>query len=94
MGVLGGGFAGAGEVVPDERGGGEEEGAQGEAGGAGAIFDAGSAGSFREVAIRLLTSDLAALGAKGRAYAETDHSWDTVFDRIFAVYAQVVRDHG
>ncbi len=78
-------------VIAANRGG---IGEQVEAGGAGAIFDAGSAGSFREVAIRLLTSDLAALGAKGRAYAETDHSWDTVFDRIFAVYAQVVRDHG
>ncbi|NBW64383.1 hypothetical protein EBR44_01225 [bacterium] len=28
-----------------------------------------------------------------RAYAEADHSWDTVFDRIFAVYEQVKRDH-
>jgi len=77
-------------VIAANRGG---IGEQVEAGGAGGIFEAGSVASFQEVAIRLLQSDLASLGAKGRAYAEADHSWDTVFDRIFAVYEQVKRDH-
>lgn len=75
-------------VIAANRGG---IGEQIEAGGAGGIFEAGNVASFREVAVRLFQSDLAALGAKGRAYAEADHSWDTVFDRIFKVYADVKR---
>lgn len=77
-------------VIAANRGG---IGEQIEAGGAGGIFEAGSVASFQEVAVRLLQSDLAVLGGKGRAYAEADHSWDTVFDRIFTVYEQVKRDH-
>ncbi len=61
------------------------------ASGAGARFMSGSAASLTEEAVTLLRSDLAALGARGRAYAERDHSWDSVFDRIFALYDTVVR---
>jgi alpha-1,6-mannosyltransferase len=75
-------------VIAASRGG---IGEQIEAGGAGAIFEAGSASSFQETAIKLFQSDLPALGARGRSYAEADHSWETVFDRIFAVYEQVKR---
>jgi alpha-1,6-mannosyltransferase len=79
-------------VIAANRGG---IGEQIEAGGAGGIFEAGSVASFREVAVKLLQSDLEALGARGRGYAEADHSWDTVFDRIFKVYEQVKADaHG
>ncbi|HXD22083.1 MAG TPA: glycosyltransferase [Gemmatimonadaceae bacterium] len=60
------------------------------ASGAGARFASGEAGSLAEEAIALLRSDLAALGVKGRAYAEQDHSWESVFDRIFALYDSVV----
>lgn len=59
--------------------------------GAGARFVSGDSGSLAEEAVRLLRSDLAALGAKGRAYAERDHSWESVFDRIFALYDSVAR---
>jgi len=60
------------------------------ASGAGARFVSGSAASLAEEAVTLLRSDLAALGARGRSYAERDHSWESVFDRIFALYATVV----
>ena len=35
-------------------------------------------------------SELSRLGALGRAYAEREHSWSRVFDRIFDVYRRVV----
>jgi hypothetical protein len=37
------------------------------------------------------------LGAMGRAFVEREHGWDTVFDRIFDVYRDVIarsRDAG
>lgn len=74
-------------VLCANRGGTSE---QVEASGAGARFVSGEAGSLAEEAVALLRSDLAALGAKGRAYAEQDHSWESVFDRIFALYDTVV----
>ena len=58
--------------------------------GAGAQFVAGNAASFTEEAVALFQADLESLGRKGRAYAEADHSWDSVFDRIFALYASVI----
>ena len=58
--------------------------------GAGATFEAGSAASLAERAEWLLQQDLVALGAKGRAYAEREHGWDSVFDRLFTVYRDVV----
>lgn len=75
-------------VLAADRGGTSE---QVLASGAGARFASGSAGSLTEEAVRLLRMDLAALGAKGRAYAEKEHSWESVFDRIFALYETVVR---
>jgi alpha-1,6-mannosyltransferase len=59
--------------------------------GAGACFTSGDSRSLTEEAIALLRSDLTALGVKGRAYAEKDHSWESVFDRIFALYDSVAR---
>ena len=58
--------------------------------GAGAQFTAGVAAAFAEAAVELFHSDLESMGKKGRAYAEADHSWDSVFDRIFALYASVI----
>jgi hypothetical protein len=46
----------------------------------------GDAASLADSAIALLGRDLAALGRRGRAYAEREHQWAGVFDRIFALY--------
>ncbi|HEY2850900.1 MAG TPA: glycosyltransferase [Gemmatimonadaceae bacterium] len=73
-------------VLSADRGGISEQVA---ASGAGARFVSGESGSLAEHAIALFRSDLAALGARGRAYAEKDHSWETVFGRIFALYDSV-----
>ena len=75
-------------VLAADRGGVSEQVA---ASGAGARFASARADSLAEEAVRLFRADLAALGAKGRAYAERDHSWESVFDRIFALYETVVR---
>lgn len=58
--------------------------------GAGATFVSGDAGALAGQATALLLGDLAALGAKGRQYAEADHGWDAVLDRIFDVYRSVL----
>ncbi len=60
--------------------------------GGGALFASGDPGSLADEAVRLLRSpaDLPRLGALGRAYAEREHSWNSVFDRIFDVYRRVV----
>jgi len=58
--------------------------------GAGATFAAGDAAALAEAAVRLLQGDLATLGAAGRRYAEADHGWDAVLDRIFDVYRGIV----
>jgi alpha-1,6-mannosyltransferase len=70
-------------VLSADRGGISEQVA---ASGAGARFASGEPRSLAEEAVTLLQSDLGALGARGRAYAEKDHSWDAVFDRIFQLY--------
>lgn len=61
------------------------------ASGAGAHYEAGKPASCAREAIRLLAADLPELGARGRAYAEANHSWPTVFDRIFEVYRGIRR---
>jgi alpha-1,6-mannosyltransferase len=59
--------------------------------GAGATFASGDRGALTEAAVRLLQGDLAALGAAGRRYAEADHGWDAVLDRIFDVYRGILQ---
>jgi alpha-1,6-mannosyltransferase len=59
--------------------------------GAGALYSSGDPVHLAEVAERLLSEDLRRLGAVGREYAEMHHSWQTVFDRLFIVYRQVLR---
>jgi alpha-1,6-mannosyltransferase len=58
---------------------------------AGATFISGDSGSLAEEAVRLLRAqdDLPRLGVLGRAYAAREHSWSTVFDRIFEIYRRV-----
>jgi alpha-1,6-mannosyltransferase len=57
--------------------------------GGGRIFRAGEPGSLAEEAMALLQDDLPGLGARARAYAEREHDWDAVFDRLFEVYRRV-----
>jgi alpha-1,6-mannosyltransferase len=59
--------------------------------GAGALFEAGDSASLAASAVALLSADRGALGARGRAWAEREHDWATVFDRIFDVYRGVLR---
>ncbi len=61
------------------------------ASGAGRLFIPHHAASLTEEAIALLRSDLGALGRAGRTFAESEHDWNTVFDRLFAVYDEVLR---
>ncbi|MEA3245201.1 MAG: glycosyltransferase [Gemmatimonadota bacterium] len=77
-------------VLTADRGGISE---QVEASGAGAQFASGSAAALADSAATLFASDLAALGARGRAHAERNHDWNSVFDRIFALYERVEREH-
>ena len=58
---------------------------------AGALFERGNPGDLAEHAIALLAEDLDAHGARARAFAESEHSWESVFDRIIAVYDRVRR---
>jgi glycosyltransferase involved in cell wall biosynthesis len=74
-------------VLSADRGGVSE---QIEASGAGSTFTAGDPGSLSEAAIDLLGADLLVLGRRGRQYAEREHSWDGVFDRIFDIYRHVL----
>ncbi|MFN9576766.1 MAG: glycosyltransferase [Gemmatimonadota bacterium] len=58
--------------------------------GAGTCFASGEPAALAEGVRQMVQADLAALGARGRAYAEREHAWSTVFDRIVAVYRDVV----
>ncbi len=57
--------------------------------GAGRIFVPGDAADLAAQAVALLEDDLAGHGARARAFAAREHSWDSVFDRVFALYATV-----
>jgi len=61
--------------------------------GGGALFTPGDPHALADAAVRILQtpSELPRLGALGRAYAEREHAWSGVFDRIFDVYRRVVR---
>jgi len=61
--------------------------------GAGCVFASGASASLAESARALLEGDLRQPGRQGRAYAEAEHGWDTVFDRLFGVYRDVVQSH-
>jgi alpha-1,6-mannosyltransferase len=59
--------------------------------GAGGLFVPGDARDLVEQAVTLLQGDLAGHGARARAFAAREHSWESVFDRLFALYARVQR---
>jgi alpha-1,6-mannosyltransferase len=58
--------------------------------GAGVLFASGNRGALTEAAVRMLTGDLGTLGARGRAYVESHHGWEAVFDRLFDVYRGIL----
>jgi len=62
--------------------------------GAGMLYRSGDTAHLAEVAERLLDSDLRALGVRARLYAESHHGWDSVFDRLFAIYRRVIAESG
>jgi alpha-1,6-mannosyltransferase len=57
---------------------------------AGVHFTSGSAASLAEALATLLRTDLRGLGAAGRRYAEREHDWNRVLDRLFTVYRSLV----
>jgi alpha-1,6-mannosyltransferase len=57
-----------------------------ESSGAGMVNPEPIAESMARAIVTVLDSDHAALGARGRAYAERSHAWTSVFDRIFEAY--------
>jgi alpha-1,6-mannosyltransferase len=58
--------------------------------GAGMLYASGDQAHLAETAEQLLGADLAGMGALARRYAESHHSWNTVFDRLFSVYRAVL----
>lgn len=74
-------------VLSADRGGVSE---QVQRSGAGALFEAGDSHSLAENAVHLLNGDLRMLGLQGRAYAEREHSWPSVFGRIFEIYRRII----
>jgi alpha-1,6-mannosyltransferase len=58
--------------------------------GAGAAFRSGDPGSLVEIAGKLFSADLAALGRSGREYAEVHHGWDAILDRLFDIYRRIL----
>ena len=59
------------------------------ASGAGALFTAGDAGALAAEAVTLLCTGRAELRDRARAYATSEHDWDSVFDRIVNLYRTV-----
>lgn len=58
--------------------------------GAGATYPFDSPEGLVAAATLLAGEDLAALGAKGRAFAEAHHSWDAAFTALFATYRRIL----
>ncbi len=59
--------------------------------GAGRTFAPGDADDLAAAAIDLLQDDLTRHGARAREFAAREHSWTSVFDRIFALYERLRR---
>jgi alpha-1,6-mannosyltransferase len=75
-------------VLSADEGGVSEQVARSSAGG---TFRSSDPESLAAQATALLVHDLSTLGQRGRQYAEAEHSWDTVFDRMFEVYRGVLQ---
>jgi len=61
--------------------------------GAGRLYVAGNVESLVDEAVTLFGGDLESIGRAGRDFAKAEHSWDRVFDRLFAVYGDVLAAH-
>jgi alpha-1,6-mannosyltransferase len=60
--------------------------------GAGAHFASGDVSSLVETTCRMLADgNLDTMGTLGRQYAEAHHGWDTVLNRIFDIYRNILR---
>jgi alpha-1,6-mannosyltransferase len=59
--------------------------------GAGRVFAPGDAVDLAKQAVTLLEDDLVGHGARARAFAVREHSWESVFDRVFALYERLQR---
>jgi alpha-1,6-mannosyltransferase len=59
--------------------------------GAGALYRAGEADDLADHAIAMLRDGIAAAGDAARSYAERNHAWPVVFDRLFEAYRGVAR---
>ena len=57
---------------------------------AGALYPIRDPGALAAAADQLLDGDLAGAGARARAFIETHHRWDTVFDQLFRTYRDVL----
>ena len=75
-------------VVSAARGGVAE---QVQSSGAGVLYDPDSPEALTRAVVNVLGADLKSLGGRGRVYAEQEHGWATVFDRLFMVYREVLR---
>ena len=60
--------------------------------GAGLAFPAGDAGALAAALLALLTSDRTPFESRAREFAEREHAWPVVFDRLFALYAEVIAE--
>jgi len=61
--------------------------------GAGAVFASGNAEELGRVVVTTLERARdGTLGQRGRVYAEREHGWDMVFDRLFAMYREVLSE--
>lgn len=57
---------------------------------AGVGYEPGSPGDAARALLEVLGHDPRILGARGRAYAEREHGWSTVLDRLFDTYREVL----
>ncbi len=58
---------------------------------AGILYHADEPGALLRGVEQMMAADRGALGQRARGHAEREHSWERVFDRIFAVYEGLLR---
>jgi alpha-1,6-mannosyltransferase len=58
--------------------------------GSGRLFTSHDRESLAAEAVALFADDLPALGLRARRYVEREHTWEMVFDRLFAVYRDIL----
>ncbi len=58
--------------------------------GTGAVYPLDDPAGLAETADALLDGDLRGHGTRARAFIEAHHRWDSVFDRIFGVYRELL----